>query len=187
MISPTSVRGFTGYYVFKCLYSGYRHAVMTKDKSSASFEETLSYVIDFYNLLGHLVKKIRFDVGSTDNSLSSATFLSNNRIDVDPAAVKSQFQNPVEREVQTINKGVAALLIDQSTLGPSFWCYAVESWIRTPVPSPFPTRSPTNPLTLSSTPAATFPLGSPTLAPAPLPSYAPTFAPSSELSLLPGG
>ena len=100
MISPTSVRGFTGYYVFKCLYSGYRHAVMTKDKSSASFEETLSYVIDFYNLHGHVAKKIRFDVGSTDNSLSSATsFLSNNRIDVDPAAVKSQFQNPVEREV----------------------------------------------------------------------------------------
>ena len=92
MISPTSVRGLTGYYVFKCLYSGYRHAVMIKDKSSASFEETLSYVIDFYNLHGHLVKKIRFDVGATDNSFSSATFFSNNRIDVDPAAVKSQFQ-----------------------------------------------------------------------------------------------
>ena len=111
MISPTSVRGFTGYYVFKGLYSGYRHAVMTRDKSSASFEEALSYVINFYNLHGHVVKKIRFDAG---------TFLSSNRIDVDPAAVKSQFQNPVEREVQTINKGVAALLIDQSTLGPSF-------------------------------------------------------------------
>jgi len=75
----------------------------------------------------HVVKEIRFDAGSTENSLSSATFLSSNRIDVDPAAVKSQFKNPVEREVQTINKVVAALLIDQSTLGPSFWCYAVES------------------------------------------------------------
>jgi hypothetical protein len=127
MISPASVRGFTGYYVFKCLYSGYRHAIMTKDKSSASFEEALSYVIDFYNLHGHVVKKIRFDAGSTENSLSSATFLASNRIDIDPAAVKSQFQNPVEREVQTINKGVAALLIDQSALGASFWCYAVES------------------------------------------------------------
>ena len=104
---------------------------MTKDKSSASFEEALSYVIDFYNLHSHVVKKVRFDAGSTENSLSSATFLASNRIDIDPAAVKSQFQNPVEREVQTINKGVAALLIDQSALGPSFWCYAVESWILT--------------------------------------------------------
>ena len=82
-------------YVFKCLYSGYRHAVMTKDKSSASFEEALSYVIDFYNLHGHVVKNIRFDDGSTENSLSSATFLSSNRIDVGPVAVKSQFQTPV--------------------------------------------------------------------------------------------
>jgi hypothetical protein len=77
---------------------------MTKDKSSASFEEALSYVVDFYNLHGHVVKKVRFDAGSTENSLSSAIFLASNRIDIDPAAVKSQFQNPVEREVQTINK-----------------------------------------------------------------------------------
>ena len=140
---------------------------MTKDKSSASVEEALIYVIDFYNLHSHVVKKIRFDAGSTENSLSSATFLSSNRIDVDPAAVKIQFQNPMECEVQTINKVVAALLIYQSTLGPSSCCYAVESWIPTPVPSPFPTRSPTNPLTLSSTPAPTFPSGDPTPGPSP--------------------
>jgi hypothetical protein len=50
---------------------------------------------------------------------------------VDPAAVKSQFENPVEREVETLNKGVAALLIDQYSLGLSFWDYAAESWVHT--------------------------------------------------------
>ena len=93
---------------------------MVKDKSSACFNEALAHVIDFYNLHGHVVKKIRFDAGSTENALETVQFLETNRIQVDPAAVKSQFQNPVEREVQTLNKGVAALLIDQSSLGPSF-------------------------------------------------------------------
>ena len=61
-------------------------------------------MIDFYNLHGHVVKKIRFDAGSTENALlETVQFLETNRIQVDPAAVKSQFQNPVEREVQTLN------------------------------------------------------------------------------------
>ena len=42
-----------------------------------------------------------------------------------------QNQNPVEREVQTLKKGVSALLIDQYSLGLRWWCYAVESWIAT--------------------------------------------------------
>jgi len=105
--------------------------VMVKDKSSACFNEALAHVIDFYNLHGHVFKKIRFDAGSTENALETVQFLETNRIQVDPAAVKSQFQNPVEREVQTLNKGVAALLIDQSSLGPSFWDYAAESWVHT--------------------------------------------------------
>jgi hypothetical protein len=33
--------------------------------------------------------------------------------------------------MQTLKKGVSALLIDQTALGPSWWCYAVESWVST--------------------------------------------------------
>jgi hypothetical protein len=120
-ITPTSVRGYTGYYIFKCLYSAYRHTIMVKDKTAETFNEVLAHVVDFYNLHGHVVKKLRFDAGSTENSRSSADFLSQHRIQTDPAAPDSQFQNPVEREVQTASKGIAALLIDQSALGPRFW------------------------------------------------------------------
>jgi len=93
---------------------------MVKDKTADTFNEALAHVVDFYNLYGHVVKKIRFDAGSTENSNSSAAFLLQHRIEVDPAAPESQFQNPVEREVQTASKGIAALLIDQSALGPRF-------------------------------------------------------------------
>jgi len=47
------------------------------------------------------------------------------------AAAKCQYQNSVEREVQTASKGIATLFIDQSALGPAFWCYAAEFWVHT--------------------------------------------------------
>jgi len=130
-ITPTSVRGFNGFYIFKCLYSAYRHVIMTTDKTAETFNEAVAHVVDFYNIHGHVVKKFRFDAGSTENSQTSAGFFAQHRIEVDPAAPESQFQNPVEREVQTANKGIAALLIDQSALGSRFWCYAAESWVQT--------------------------------------------------------
>jgi len=61
----------------------------------------VAHVIDFYNLHGHVVKKIRFDAGSTENAFEIVQFLETNRIQFDPDAVKSQFQNPVEREASS--------------------------------------------------------------------------------------
>jgi hypothetical protein len=48
-----------------------------------------------------------------------------------PAAPGHQHQNPVEREVQTLIKGVSCLLHDQQSLGPTWWDYAVDSWVAT--------------------------------------------------------
>jgi hypothetical protein len=64
-------------------------------------------------------------------ALESTEFLSQFNIIIDPAAPDEQQQNPVEREMQTLKKGVSALLIDQTALGPFWWCYAVESWVST--------------------------------------------------------
>jgi hypothetical protein len=57
MISPVSVRGFNGFYLFKCLMSGYRHAIMVTEKSGATFNKALAHVIDFYNLHGHVPRQ----------------------------------------------------------------------------------------------------------------------------------
>ena len=75
------------------MMSGYRHvAVMVKDKSTACFNEALAHVIDFYNLHGHAVKKIRFDAKSTKNVLETVQFVETNRIQVDPPP--SSFSQP---------------------------------------------------------------------------------------------
>ena len=130
-ISPISTRGFTRWFIIKDLKSSYRHSIMTKSKSAAALIEALSHAIDFYNLHGHRVDKVRFDAGSTENSADVEAFLLEHNIITDSSAADEQQQNPVEREVQTLTKGVSALLLDQTSLGPSWWCYAVESWTAT--------------------------------------------------------
>ena len=100
-ISPVSVRGFTGWFIFKDIRTGCRHGIMTKDKSAATFIEALSHVIDFYNRHGHRVDKLRMDAGSTENSAAVFEFCNEHNIELDPAAVDEEQQNPVEREVQT--------------------------------------------------------------------------------------
>ena len=71
------------------------------------------------------------DAGSTENAADVIAFLKEHNIEIDPAAPDEQQQNPVEREVQTLTKGVSALLLDQTALGSSWWDYGVESWIST--------------------------------------------------------
>jgi hypothetical protein len=126
-----SIRGYNGWYIFKCLFSGFRHGIMVKDKTKETFQEALSHVIDFYNANGHRVDVMRMDAGSTENADDVTVFMVDHGITPEPAAVGEQNQNPVEREVQTLKKGVSSLLIDQTSLGPRWWCYAVESWIAT--------------------------------------------------------
>jgi hypothetical protein len=130
-VNPTWVRGYVGFYLIKDLHSACLHAIPTRDKTAETYRATLALVIDFYQTHGHRVLKIRSDAGSTENALESTEFLSQFNIITDSAAPDEQQQNPVEREMQTLKKGVSALLIDQTALGPSWWCYAVESWIST--------------------------------------------------------
>jgi hypothetical protein len=131
-INPISVRGFSGFYLFKDSCSGMRHAELVKYKSAATFQKALSNVIKFYNSHGHTVLKLRCDAGSTENDESIGAWLaSEHGVTVDPAAVGKQNQNPVEREVQTLIKGVGCLLLDQESLSSKWWCYAVQSWIQT--------------------------------------------------------
>ena len=131
-ITPTSVRGFSGFYLFKGKYSGYRHGILVKDKSAKTYLDAVESVIQFYNCHGFLVHKLRCDAGSTENDQSVVAILgAKYSVKVDAAAVEHQNQNFVEREAQTLIRGVGCLLVDQQALGSKWWCYAVQSWIQT--------------------------------------------------------
>ena len=63
------------------------------------------------------------DAGSTENATDVIAFLKEYNIEVDPAAPDEQQQNPVKREVQTLTKGVSALLLDQTALNANATSY----------------------------------------------------------------
>ena len=130
-INPVSVRGYTGYFLFLDLVSNFLIAILTRGKEADKFLDALGIVTLFYQSYGHSTSVIRFDAGSTENSHLCIQGIQAMGMRADPAAVGSQFQNPVERAVQTLNKGVSAVLISQETLPPTYWCYAVEYWIKT--------------------------------------------------------
>ena len=131
-ISPVSVRGHTGFYLFKDRYSGFRHAVMVRDKTSKTYLSALQSVISFYNQYGYSVRIIRCDAGTTEADTEVVRTLNkDHHIHVDPAAVEHQNQNPVEREAHTLIRGVGYLMVDQQLLSSKWWCYAVQSWIQT--------------------------------------------------------
>jgi hypothetical protein len=121
-----------GFYLFKDSYIGHRQAIMVKNKAASSYLNALQRVIIFYNSHGHTVRKLRCDAGTTEADSEVIEHLAlHHKIVVDPAGVGKQSQNPVEREAQTLIKGVGAVLTDQTQLSKAWWCYAVESWIDT--------------------------------------------------------
>ena len=102
---------------------------MTKSKDSTNLKQAITAVTGWYKKHGFPTRKLRFDSGATEKGQKLTAFLAEMEIDYSPASVNSQFQNPVEREVQTVNKGVATLFADQHLLNSSFWTYALNHWI----------------------------------------------------------
>ena len=112
-ITPTSARGYTGYLLYKDLFSKHVNVVLTKRKpNSETFVNATTEIVEFYRSYGHQPHTLRFDAGTTENSALTSSGLRLLRLHPDPAAVNSQFQNLVEREAQTANKAVAAMLLD---------------------------------------------------------------------------
>ena len=107
-ISPPSVRGYVGFFMFKDIFSGYTHAIFVRDKSGESFSRATDEVIAFYKAHNHRVRYIRCDAGSSENDSAAVAHLRDEHgVTIQPAAPGHQHQNPVEREVQTLIKGVS--------------------------------------------------------------------------------
>ena len=87
-------------------------------KSGKSFSRAADEVIAFYKTHNHSVRNIRCDAGSSENDSTAVAHLRDDHgVTIQPAAPGHQHQNPVEREVQTLIKGVSCMLLDQHSLG----------------------------------------------------------------------
>jgi len=91
-VSTPSITGHTGYFLFKCLCSGYRHAVLTNSKGTIALKEAIASVIKWYKKYGFIVSKLRFDSGATEKGYELKEFFTEQDIDYSPAAVILSFK-----------------------------------------------------------------------------------------------
>ena len=84
----------------------------------------LTKLIRFAKSFGFAVRRVRFDAGKIENCDKFQVFLASENIEGCPAATEQQFQNPVERTIQTVKNSVAACLADQNNLSANYWGFA---------------------------------------------------------------
>lgn len=88
-------------------------------------------MVNNYQRFGWIIRKIRYDAGSVENSRDVSLYLASKSILVEPAAVEHQNQNPVERSIQALFKHVNTILVDQPHLSHTWWGYVLLFHIAT--------------------------------------------------------
>ena len=128
-VSPKGVGGFIGFYLFSCCLTLYLHGFLVKTKVGL---ETLTQQVQlFYAQHGHKMVILRVDAGKVENAAEFTSALLRMGIQPDAALPEQQYENPVERSMQTLVKGVSAMMLMQSYLPAVFWPFAVLDWIHT--------------------------------------------------------
>ena len=85
---------------------------------------------------GYQIVKLRVDQRSVENSelflqqCAAINSVGTRGIEVFPANVEMQNQNPVERGVQTADNMIAAVMVNQDRLGACFWGWASIAVLR---------------------------------------------------------
>jgi hypothetical protein len=129
-ISTVARGNFKGAYVLVERASGYAWAYLTRTNNANWFVKAVCHVRTC--LLKHQFKLrvVRTDAGKVEASQEAATKLAEFHIEVNSAAPEAQYQNFVERFIQTAVRGIATTLVAQQFLDNSFWGMALLAWIR---------------------------------------------------------
>ena len=127
--TPVGIGGYTGFYLFCCCLTGFLHGFLVKTKTGLA--PLIEQVKLFYALHGHTMRVLRFDAGSVENSARVDTALQLWGITPEPTLPEQQYADPVERQMQTVIKGVSTMMIAQFLLPAMFWPYAFLDFIHT--------------------------------------------------------
>ena len=126
--------GYTGFFLFRELLVGLLIPYLVKSKTT--FLVACLSVRAFFRSYSKDVRVLRVDAGSVETDATITLELNNRQITVQPALPESQFQNPVERSVQTVANLTAAILCNQENLNNSFWTSALimccDTWNHSP-------------------------------------------------------
>ena len=130
-IKPTSSTGYTGFFLFKDVCTGYGHCVCVSSKATEHFLDALTHTLAFYSHNNLRVRILRTD---DENILQSRAVehycnLPHNSIKLESSIPYQHWQNSVERDVQTVVRGVSTLLHAQVFLSAAHWDLALFHYI----------------------------------------------------------
>lgn len=114
-IAPSSLQGWTLAFIFSDEATGYLHAFGGISKTE--FLDHLRSVIAFYKQWNCPVKTLRNDSENVLNSQEVHEYLEGERVIKQSSVPYCHYQNAAEKHIQTIEKGVSALLHDQEFCG----------------------------------------------------------------------
>ena len=130
-INPSSINGDNTIFIFEDVATGHLWAIPGKDEDSGAFIEALNIVYGFIYQHGRSMKVLRVDGGGNLNSALVQQWLVSRRITSENSAPYQQYQNEVERHVQTTLKGVSTLLFSREFIRSDLWNYALIHYLAT--------------------------------------------------------
>ncbi len=145
-INPIGFEGSDCFFLFKDLATGYLHAILSDSKKSSAFIDAFKKVLDFYvKYKCHPTAILRTDSESIFLSQEVTHFLHEKMIELQTSAPERRFQVSVERDMQTVFKGLSTVLHGQQFLRLDLWPAALLDFIDKKNRSPNSRCSPLSP------------------------------------------
>jgi hypothetical protein len=126
-INPPTTQGHVWFFLFKCIRTG--HLQIITSRSKEGFLDALKQILNWYVARGWKPKVLRSDNDTVILSSEIQEYLITMGMVQQNSAPYRQFQNSVERDMQTLQKGVSLFLHAQPWLRADLWDLAAHHWV----------------------------------------------------------
>lgn len=127
-INPKGHDGSDCFFLFKDLGTGYLYPVITDSKKASAFVDAFKEVLSFFQLHEHKTKKFRSDSEAIFLSAEARAFLLSKNIEPQYSAPDCHYQVSVERDMQTLFKGLSTVLNSSPFLRYDLWPNALREY-----------------------------------------------------------
>jgi hypothetical protein len=129
-MSPKSIEGYRQFIAFRDTRSKYLFCYPVKTCNEDTFLYHLQRVLRFFTSRGFQPHNLRSEYYTTFRSAKANQFYEDNQCRHESSAPYQQWQNAVERDIQTILSNVSATIHGQEFLRADTWAHALTHWTR---------------------------------------------------------
>ena len=128
-MNPVASNGHSWRWLIKDIATGYNWACTTKSKEATSAVAVLETVVVFLRSENHETRIIRTDSEAIFQSATMQAYCEKENFQLEHSIPFSKEQSAVERDMQTVNQGIALLLASQPWLRKDKWDYAMFHYV----------------------------------------------------------